>query len=74
MSSKAMPPFGDMLNAGIQTIKQLCSRSNGITPNAFEKKYLENLGLTQHDIDIIIISNIVDAAQDEDEDEDESDE
>lgn len=36
-----MPPFGDILNAGIQAIKQLSNRSNGITPKAFDKKLQE---------------------------------
>ncbi|WP_440464359.1 restriction endonuclease [Psychrobacter sp. ASPA161_6] len=45
-NSSDMPPFGGILNAGIQAIKQLCNRTNGITSKAFEKKVAEIAGLT----------------------------
>jgi|26BtaG_2_1085354.scaffolds.fasta_scaffold06360_3 hypothetical protein len=50
--SSVMPPFGDILNAGIQAIKQLCNRPNGITAKAFGKKVQEIAGITSKHLDL----------------------
>ncbi len=54
--SSLMIPFGDILNAGIQTIKQLCNRPNGITSKAFDKKVAEIAGITDKHLKISFIN------------------
>ena len=47
-NSVAMIPFGDLVNAGIQTIKKLCKRANGITPKAFEKNNISVISVLRY--------------------------
>ncbi len=54
--SSDMPPFGVILNAGIQSIKQLCNRTNGITPKAFDKKVGEIAGITNEHLKISFVN------------------
>lgn len=54
--SPPMIPFGDILNAGIQTIKQLCNRPNGITPKAFDKKLQELTGITDKQLNMSFVN------------------
>ena len=68
-SSSNMPPFGDILNAGIQSVKQLCNRTNGITSKAFDKKVGENAGITEDHLKISFVNpEFPIYADDEDED------
>lgn len=55
-NSVAMIPFGDLLNAGIQTVKKLCKRANGITPKAFEKTVQEFAGITDKHLNLTFIN------------------
>lgn len=67
--SSDMPPFGDILNAGIQAVKQLCNRTNGITPKAFDKKVEEITGITGEHLKISFVNpEFPIHADDEDED------
>lgn len=54
-NSSDMPPFGKILNAGIQAVKQLCTRSNGITPKVFEKKVNEIGGVQPQHLELSYI-------------------
>ncbi len=54
--SSDMPPFGDILNAGIQAIKQLCNRTNGITSKAFERKVAEIAGITEEHLQMSFVN------------------
>ncbi|WP_230656890.1 restriction endonuclease [Psychrobacter sp. I-STPA10] len=56
MTQTTMPPFGDIFNAGIQTVKQLCNRSNGITSHAFHKKLDELLSITDKQKEMCFIN------------------
>lgn len=54
-SSSDIPPFGEILNGGIQSVKQLCNRTNGITSKAFDKKLREIVGITDDHLKVSFV-------------------
>ncbi|WP_010197071.1 restriction endonuclease [Psychrobacter sp. PAMC 21119] len=64
--SSDMPPFGDILNAGIQSVKQLCNRTNGITSKAFDKTVREIAGITDDHLKVSFVDPEFPIHEDED--------
>ena len=52
MSQVTMPPFGDVLNAGLQVVKSYVNTSRGISAKSFQKEMLNRLRLTDEQLDI----------------------